>query len=201
MDQIKTGRFIAELRKEKGLTQRALADALLISDKTVSKWETGKGMPEISLMMPLCGQLDITVNELLSGERLNDSDYKKKAEENMMDLIREKAENKKKITLSVAVAVLTIVSGVAMILVAGLTELPVAVRIMLGVLAAVEIMGGIAVAAVLDMEAGTFECRHCGHRFVPTAKAYIMGPHSITTRKLTCPACGKKSYCKRRLTH
>lgn len=201
MDQIKTGCFIAELRKEKGLTQRALADALLISDKTVSKWETGKGMPEISLMMPLCEQLNITVNELLSGERLNDSDYKKKAEENMMDLIREKAESKKKIALSVVAGIPSIIGACALIMVSGLAQLDTAIRIILIVIALIVMAGGISVAAALDMDAGTYECRHCSTRFVPTAKAYIMGPHTLTTRYLKCPSCGKTSRCKRRLTH
>ena len=82
MDQIKTGKFIAEERKNKKLTQRQLAEILNISDKTISKWETGNGFPEISLLQPLCRALDISVNELLSGERLSEDEYKKKAEEN-----------------------------------------------------------------------------------------------------------------------
>lgn len=96
MDQIKIGRFIAQMRKERELTQCQLADDLLISDKTVSKWETGKGLPEVSLMMPLCNTLNITVNELLSGERIPDESYKKKAEEIMVDLIREKKKAKRR---------------------------------------------------------------------------------------------------------
>lgn len=75
MDQIKIGRFIAKMRKEESYTQRQLADILGISDKTVSKWETGNGLPDVSLMMPLCDSLHISVNELLSGERLTDSEY------------------------------------------------------------------------------------------------------------------------------
>ena len=88
MDQIQIGKFIAESRKARSLTQRQLADSLGISDKTVSKWETGKGLPEVSLMLPLCGELQITVNDLLSGERVSSTNYQKKAEENMMDLMR-----------------------------------------------------------------------------------------------------------------
>ena len=83
MDQSKTGKFIAAMRREKSMTQRQLADLIGISDKTVSKWETGKGMPEVSLMLPLCELLEISVNELLSGERLTSDDYQKKAEKNI----------------------------------------------------------------------------------------------------------------------
>ena len=89
MDQIKIGKFIAEERKAKKYTQRELADKLSISDKTISKWERGNGFPEVTLLLPLCNELEITVNELLSGERLQAMDYKKKAEENMVNLVKE----------------------------------------------------------------------------------------------------------------
>ena len=95
MDQIKIGKFISETRKTLGITQRQLADALFISDKTVSKWECGKGLPEVSLMLPLCEELHITVNELLTGEKIEETEYKKKAEENMMNLVQENQENRK----------------------------------------------------------------------------------------------------------
>ena len=99
MDQELTGKFIAQLRKEKNLTQKELADKLGISDKTVSKWETGNGMPDVSLLQPLCEELSVNLNELLSGERLSEESYNGKAEENMMNLakdVQEGRENKKK---------------------------------------------------------------------------------------------------------
>ena len=86
LDQIKTGEFIALKRKEKNLTQQELADKLNISNKTVSKWETGNGLPELSLMMPLCEVLGITVNELLSGESIGGENYKEKAVEINVEL-------------------------------------------------------------------------------------------------------------------
>ena len=95
MDQIKIGKFIAEMRKAQGITQKGLAERLEISDKTVSKWECGNGLPEISLMMPLCEVLEINVNELLSGEKLSEIDYSKKAEENMMSLIQKTEEQER----------------------------------------------------------------------------------------------------------
>ena len=95
MEQEKIGEFIAAQRKEKGMTQKQLGDALKISDKTVSKWECGKGLPDISIIMPLCELLNISVNELLSGEHLTEDSYPEKAEENMMQLIQE-TENQKR---------------------------------------------------------------------------------------------------------
>ena len=119
MDQVKIGKFISQMRKEKGLTQKQLGEELLISDKTVSKWETGKGMPEVSLMLPLCEKLGINVNELLTGERIPDEDYKKKAEENIMNIMREKEESIRKIIIEAVAFVITILACVSIIAVAG----------------------------------------------------------------------------------
>ena len=88
IDQKKTGQFIADIRKEKGLTQKQLADEIGVSDKAISRWETGRGMPDTSIMADLCKVLDISINELLSGQRLSSVDYNEKAEENMVELIK-----------------------------------------------------------------------------------------------------------------
>lgn len=96
MDQIKIGKFIAEMRKEQNLTQIDLAEKLGISNKTISKWECGNGMPDYAVMEGLCEILQINVNELLSGERLPSKEYNKKAEENMMSLIQESSEGYKR---------------------------------------------------------------------------------------------------------
>lgn len=152
-------------------------------------------------MLPLCEALNINLNELFSGERLTDADYKKKAEENMMDLVKEKAESKKKLILAVIVVAITIIAAIPMAIISEYLEMPGWLRVVLVVLALLVIAGGIAVACVLDMDAGTFECKYCGARFHPTAGAYIKGPHTITKRYLKCPECGKSSYCKHRLTH
>lgn len=109
MDQVKIGKFIAELRREKELTQRELAELMGVSDRTVSKWETGNGMPEMSMLMPLCQALQINVNELLSGERLSDDSYSRKAEENIMNLMLETEKHKKQNRRTIINAVLIII--------------------------------------------------------------------------------------------
>lgn len=96
MDQIKIGKFIAEMRKDQDLTQLDLAERLGISNKTISKWECGNGMPDYAVMEALCDILKINVNELLSGERLPSHEYNKKAEENMMSLMQESSESYKR---------------------------------------------------------------------------------------------------------
>lgn len=200
MDQIKIGKFIAEERKAKKYTQRELADKLGISDKTVSKWERGNGFPEVSLLLPLCNELEITVNDLLSGERLQETDYKKKAEENMVDLVKEALESKKKIVMSALVAGLAIIAAVPLFVITGAFEMEPWLHIILIGIGIVIIITGIGIACILDREAGAFECPECGERFVPDMRSYIMGPHTITRRKLSCPKCGCTRYCKHVLT-
>ena len=92
MNQADTGRFIANCRKEKGLTQAQLAEKLNITDRAISKWETGKSMPDSSIMLELCQILDISVNELLSGEKIEMENINKKADETLLELKR-KDEN------------------------------------------------------------------------------------------------------------
>jgi transcriptional regulator with XRE-family HTH domain len=200
MDQIKIGKFIADERKRKGYTQKQLSEKLEISDKTISKWERGNGFPEVSLLLPLCNELEITVNELLSGERVSEEDYRKKAEENMVNLVREAQESKKKIILSAIVAGLTIIAALPLFIISGMLEMENWLRVTLIIIGGVVVFGGIVVACVLDRDAGAFECPECNNRFVPDMKAYVMGPHTITKRKLVCPHCGAHKYCKKVLT-
>lgn len=200
MDQIKIGRFIADERKRKEYTQKQLSERLEISDKTISKWERGNGFPEVSLLLPLCAALEITVNELLSGERVSEEEYRRKAEENMVNLVKEAQESKKKIILSAMVAGLTLIAAIPLFLLAGALALETWLRILLIVTGAVVVFGGIAIACILDIEAGAYACPECHHRFVPDMKSYLMGPHTITKRKLVCPYCGARRYCKKVLT-
>ena len=178
---------LKNLRNEKGITQKQLSEKLAISDKTISKWERGNGFPEVSLLLPLCNELEITVNELLSGERVSEEEYLKKAEENMVNLVRETQESKKKIVLSAMIAGLTIIAAVPLFILSGMLEMENWIRVLLIGIGLVVIVGGVAIACVLD-------------RFVPDMKSYIMGPHTITKRKLVCPHCGAHKYCKKVLT-
>lgn len=84
MDQIKIGKFIAELRKEKGLTQEKLGEKLGVTNKTVSRWENGNYMPDIEMLSILSEELDVSINELISGERLDAESFKKAADDNLV---------------------------------------------------------------------------------------------------------------------
>ena len=198
MDQIKIGKFISETRKTLGITQRQLADALYISDKTVSKWECGKGLPEVSLMLPLCEELHITVNELLTGEKIEETEYKKKAEENMMNLVQENQENRKRMALSVICGVITVIAVAALVVIAAYIDLPVIARAAVIAVALAVAAAGIGAAATLEVRAGYYECPHCKAPFVPTMGEYVKGYHTLTKRRLTCHECGKTGMCRHR---
>lgn len=86
MDQKQTGRFIAERRRELGLTQKELAEKLGITDRAVSKWENGRCMPDLSLLRPLSAILKVGINDLLSGEIISERDYRRKSEENLISM-------------------------------------------------------------------------------------------------------------------
>ena len=150
-------------------------------------------------MLPLCASLDITVNDLLSGERVSDANYQKKAEKNMMDLMKENEENKRWMLLSVICAVITVIAVCALVVIASCLEMPAAARVALLIFAAAVAATGIGAAAVLDVKTGYYQCPHCHAVFVPTMAQYVKGLHTLTRRRLTCPGCGRTSMCRHRI--
>ena len=200
MNQIKIGNFIKECRKELGVTQYELADKLNVSFKTISKWECGKGLPDVSLLLPLCNELKISVNELLSGERLLNEEYKEKAEDNLIDIIKkEREENKKKIMIEVLIGIPCIVSMLTLFIMAGLLNIEDYQRIIMLVIGFICVFCSVIGLSILDRNIGYYECKHCKERFIPTFGCYINGVHGITWRRLRCPSCGKVSNCRKKL--
>lgn len=202
MDQVKIGKFISDERKAKGYTQKQLSELLEISDKTISKWECGNGFPEASLLLPLCNELEITVNELLTGERISQQNYKKKAEENMVNMIREKEENKQKILLTTIIGVISTITFVTLLLVVcfytDVITLPIKIVLMI---IALSVFGvGLYVAMWGDRKIGYFKCRNCNELFTPTFMQYNMGMHLLSTRYLKCPHCKTRTWCKKVMT-
>ena len=118
MEQEKIGKFILQLRKEKNMTQKELAEKLGVTDRAISKWENGRGMPELSLMKALCDELGISVNELLSGEKIEKVDYQEKLEENILNTIEYTSKKVERKT-----HVLQCIMGVVIILAVGLFAL------------------------------------------------------------------------------
>ena len=97
MDQEKIGKFIAACRKTENMTQQELAEKLGVSDRTVGNWENGRNMPDLSLFKPLCNELNISLNDLMSGEKVKEREYQEKLEENIINTIdytNKKIENR-----------------------------------------------------------------------------------------------------------
>lgn len=198
MDQMKIGAFISEMRKSKQFTQRQLADLLSISDKTVSKWECGKGLPEVSLMLPLCGALGITVNELLSGERISEGNYQRKAEETMIRLMKEQEQNRRTYVIAEAAGISSLAAFLTLLVVVFYTDvIAVPVKIALIAVACLVLTCGLMTVTYVDCKVGYYHCDHCGKDFVPGYAAYFLGFHTVRYRFLRCPDCGKHSYCKK----
>lgn len=110
MNQEKIGKFIAECRRKKNMTQQELAEKLGVSDRTIGNWENGRNMPDLSLFKPLCDELDISLNDLMSGEVVKSKEYQEKLEENIINTIsytNKKLENKNNI-----IGLLLIIFGV-----------------------------------------------------------------------------------------
>lgn len=118
----------------------------------------------------------------------------------MVNLVKEAQESRKKIILSAMVGILVIIAALPLFVLSGALAMETWLRAVLIGIGSCVIIGGIIIACILDREAGAFECPQCGNRFVPEMKAYIMGPHTLTKRRLTCPCCGETRYCKHVLT-
>ena len=201
MDQIKIGKFIASCRKDQGMTQAALAEKLGISDRAVSKWETGKSLPDAGIMLELCELLNINVNELLSGEKIMTEAYNKKAEENLLTMKQEVEEkNRQLLNLEFLVGGPATLAGLVLCGVAAYVEMPTGLRAGLIAFAVVLIVTVAFIAVGIEQKAGYYECQICHDRHIPTYWQTNLAPHIGRTRYMKCPACGKRSYQKKVLT-
>ena len=200
MDLVKIGKFIKECRKEKNWTQQELADKLSVSFKTISKWECGKGFPDVGLLLPLCNELGISVNELLNGCHIQKEEYIKMAEEKLVESVVEAKINKKRLISTYIIGIISIVSILCIFLLAAYVAMDEWLKTLILVVGMILLITSCLALCVIDNGIGYFECKHCKERFVPSMKAYIFAPHSLTTRFLKCPKCGKTSNCKKRLS-
>ena len=198
MDQMKIGRFISECRRSVGLTQAQLAEKLGITDRAVSKWETGKAMPDSSVMLALCAELGISVNELLCGEKISMESYNRELEKNLLEAIRQKEQSDKRLLRTEwAVGILSMFVLFVPIFIAAYVPMETWQRLVLVFSGFVPAIVGFCLAVKIEQVAGYYECRECGHRYVPTYKAVNFAPHMGRTRYLKCPNCGKKSWQKK----
>ena len=201
MDQVKIGKFIAECRKRNNLTQMQLAEKLNITDRAISKWENGKAMPDSSIMLDLCKELKINVNELLSGEVIKMDNYNEKAEELLIEMKKQKEEaDKKMLQLEWVIGYMSSLTFLTLVFVASYVEMADWLRIILIVFGAISFAVGMGHGIRIEQTAGYYECAKCHHKYVPEYKSVFWAMHMGRTRYMKCPQCGQKSWNKKVLS-
>ena len=198
MDQIKIGKFIAECRKKQNLTQAQLAEKLDITDRAISKWETGKAMPDSDIMLGLCDILGIKVNELLCGEMI-EIEHK---DEQLNELIFQMAKNEERyhkrllhsayvIIATSLTALICLMSLISLLIPeCGFQDFLIIVSVILFIIPCM-------IALKFKAETGYYECKNCQHMFVPNYKEIAVLMQTPTRRLLKCTKCGKWTWCKK----
>lgn len=201
MDQKRIGQFIAQRRKAAGLTQLQLADALGITDRAVSKWETGKAMPDCSIMLALCDILGITVNDLLCGEVITMEQKNEKTQQLILDLAKQKeAADKKLLALEILIGIFSVIILLAFVFPAAYVPMETWLQVVLVIAGFAICMVGILYALRIEQTAGYYQCAKCGHRHVPSFSSVLWAMHFGRTRYMKCPRCGKRTWQKKVLT-
>ena len=201
MDLIKIGKFIADCRKEKSITQEQLADKLYITNRAVSKWERGLSLPDADKMLDLCKILGINVNELLYGEKIALKDVNDKNEKLLLELAKqEELKNKKLMTTMWIVGIISTLFYIGIITLAmnTLEEGPILGTVVVS--STVLFVLAMFYVLKLEVDAGYYECSNCHHRHIPTYFAALIAPHFGTTRYLKCPKCNKRAWAKKVMT-
>ena len=194
MDQMKIGKFIADCRKEQNLTQSQLAEKLNITDRAVSKWETGRSMPDSSIMLELCEILGITVTDLLNGERVekNILDIK---DAQILEIVKEKQQaDKRLLNVEIFIGTLATVILLASTIISAYVQMPDWAKFALIGSAAVIAIPSFILCVKIEQVAGYYKCAYCGHTHVPTFSQSIGAMHRGRTRYMKCPKCGKRSW-------
>ena len=201
MDLIKIGKFIAEKRKNIKLTQQELADKLYVTDRAVSKWERGLSLPDADKMLDLCSILDISVNELLSGEMIDKENYEKKTEELILKLAQQEELKNKKLMTNMWVLLITVFISYIGIITLACTLLEEGITLGTIIFISTAFFVLVAFYALkLEVDAGYYECSKCHHKFIPKYLTAMTAPHVHTTRYMKCPKCNKRTWAKKVMT-
>ena len=201
MDQIKIGKFIAKCRKKENLTQMQLAEKLNITDRAVSKWETGKAMPDSSIMLELCDILKISVNDLLCGEVVTMDNYNREMEKNLIEMVKRKEQSDKRLLhTECLIAAVCVVFMLALTALASFADIENWLRITLIIVGVAPIIIVTPFMIKIEQTAGYYECGKCHHKYVPTFSSVLWAMHINRTRYMKCPECNKRSWNKKVLT-
>lgn len=195
MDFDKIGKFIAVERKAKRLTQAKLAEKLFVSEKTISKWEKGKSVPDTSVLPKMCEIFQVSINELLNGERISTNNYMNKAEQTIFELQAVKEEKDRLLlSMEIVIGVLSTIILLSFTLLASLLVMEDWLRIVLIVVGFIIGIVGVGFALKIEQAAGYYVCKKCCHKYVPTYKQVFFAMHNGRTRYMKCPKCKQKSW-------
>ena len=198
MDQVKIGKFIKEKRKELNMTQNELAEKLNVTDRSISKWENGICMPDFGIVFELCKVLNITINDLFSGEVVDMKNNEKRLEENLLEMVKLKqAKDKQLLNLEIFIGVLAVIILLFCIIVASLINMKDVYRIILITFGFVVFLVSMFFALRIEQTAGYYECRKCNHKYVPKYFSVFSAMHVNRTRYMKCPKCNKYSWNKK----
>ena len=198
MDQIKIGAFIAERRKIKNLTQAQLAEKMNVTDRAVSKWERGKCLPDSAIMLDLCRELGITVNDLLYGEVITMENTNEKHEQQLLELVKQKEEADKRLLLvEIIIGIFAIAVMLGLCVIAAYAPIEDWLRITLIIIGFVPVLVLTPFMLKIEQTAGYYECKECHHKYIPAYKSVFVSMHMGRTRYMKCPECGKRSWQKK----
>ena len=198
MDQIKIGKFIGEQRKVHNLTQSELSEKLGITDRAISKWERGICLPDAGLMLDLCKILEISVNELLSGEKIPMENNTEIMEKNLIEMAALNERTNKMLIhteyILIALMVFIVIAG------ALVSSYLVSESWLRAVIMGICFLLIFVIAPFcwrIETKTGYYQCGKCGHKYIPSYKASIWSPHMVLNKYMKCPECGKRSWQKK----
>lgn len=200
MNYNKIGEFIMHERKAKKLTQAKLAEKLFVSEKTISKWENGKGVPSTDILKRLCEIFSVSINELLNGERISSEKYFNKAENKLLELKKVNEQNNKRFLLLEIIlcsfGCLFILFALFMLLYIK-EDLPLWIKIMLVVICFISALVTFFISLKIEQKVGFYECGKCHAKYIPSFKQINFSMHVGRTRYMKCPHCKKCSWNKK----
>ena len=198
MDQIKIGKFIGEQRKVHNLTQSELSEKLGITDRAISKWENGICLPDAGLMLDLCKILEISVNELLTGEKIPMENNTEIMEKNLIEMAALNERTNKMLIhteyILIALMVFIVIAG------ALVSSYLVSESWLRAVIMGICFLLIFVIAPFcwrIETKTGYYQCGKCGHKYIPSYKASIWSPHMVLNKYMKCPECGKRSWQKK----
>lgn len=195
MDYIKIGNFIMNERRAKNLTQAKLAKMIFVSEKTISKWEKGNGIPDVNILLKLCTIFEVSINEILNGERILSENYEHKAETKLIEIQKSKElSDKVLLKLEILIGCLGLIFLSSFITIAIFIQMAIWLKVMLIIYGYIVFISTCLIALKIEQAAGFYECNNCHHKYIPSYKQIFSAKNKLRKRYLKCPNCQKKSW-------